>query len=183
MSQDGKYMSTNYSLSHDIQNNLNKELPNQNKSISDPQINLAIKQKIENAKLNEEILLPPYEITLESLTINKPIKIKGQQNSCLLINDGPILIDLENYHKNMKNSSNNFIKFSQLRIVYNDSKINKDKKITTLFKLHPSTFLELEDCDIGFQTLSKKKSNNEKKSVAFLLSSNKTPENNNSNSN
>ena len=36
MSQDGKYMSTNYSLSHDIQNNLNKELPNQNKSISDP---------------------------------------------------------------------------------------------------------------------------------------------------
>ena len=182
MSQDGKYMSTNYSLSHELQNNLNKELPNQNKSISDPQINLAIKQKIENAKLNEEILLPPYEITLESLTINKPIKIKGQQNSCLLINDGPILIDLENYHKNMKNSPNNFIKFSQLRIVYNDSKINKDKKITTLFKLHPSTFLELEDCDIGFQTLSKKKSNKEKKSVAFLLSSNKTPENNNNNS-
>ena len=38
-------MSTNYSLSHDIQNNLNKELPNQNKAVNDHQINLAIKQK------------------------------------------------------------------------------------------------------------------------------------------
>ena len=65
-----------------------------------------------------------------------------------------------------------------MRIVYNDSKVNKDKKITTLFKLHPSTYLELEDCDIGFQTFSKR-SNNEKKSVAFLLSSNKTHHNNN----
>ena len=181
MSQDGKYMSTNYSLSHDNQYNLLKDISYQKKGVNDPQMNLAIKQKIENARLNEEILLPPYEIILESLTINKPITIKGQQNSCLFINDGPILIDLENYHKDTKNNSKNFIKFCQLRIVYNDSKVNKDKKITTLFKLHPSTFLELEDCDIGYQTNSKKKSNNEKKSVAFLLSSNKTPENNNNN--
>ena len=175
-----KCISTNFSLTHDTQHNLHKGISNQNKDSSDPKINLIIKQKIENAKINEEILLPPSEINLETLTINKPIKIKGQQNSCLFINDGPILIDLENYHKNVgKNNSNNFIKFSQLRIVYNDSKVNKDKKITTLFKLHPSTFLELEDCDIGFQTPSKKKSdNNEKKSVAFLLSSNKIPENN-----
>ena len=66
-----------------------------------------------------------------------------------------------------KNNSNNFIKFSQLRIVYNDSKVNKDKKITTLFKLHPSTFLELEDCDIGFQTPSKKKSDNNCRSTYY----------------
>ena len=182
LSQEGnypsKYMSTNYSLSRDIQNTKHKDLPNQNKALSDPQINLIIKQKIENAKINEEILLPPFEIFLDSLVINKPIKIKGQQNSCIFVNDGPILIDLENYHKDgKKNNSNNFIKFSQLRIVYNDSKVNKDKKITTLFKLHPSTFLELEDCDIGFQTFSKK-SSNEKKSVAFLLSSNKNHQNN-----
>ena len=183
ISQDGKYMSTNYSLSHDMQYSIHKDISNQKKGVNDPQTNLAIKQKIENAKLNEEILLPPYEISLESLTINKPITIKGQQNSCLFINDGPILIDLENYHKDVKNNSNNFIKFCQLRIVYNDSKVNKDKKITTLFKLHPSTFLELEDCDISFQTPSKKKSNNEKKSVAFLLSSNKTPGNNGNNKN
>lgn len=174
-----KYMSTNYSLSHDVQYNNHKDLPSQNKALSDPQMNLIIKQKIENAKLNEEIILPPFEIFLDSLVINKPIKIKGQQNSCIFVNDGPILIDLENYHKDgKKNNSNNFIKFSQLRIVYNDSKVNKDKKITTLFKLHPSTYLELEDCDIGFQTFSKR-SNNEKKSVAFLLSSNKTHHNNN----
>ena len=181
LSQDGKYVSTNYSLSRDIKHNYHKDLLKQTKGNNDPQMNLVIKQKIENAKINEEILLPPSEISLESLTINKPITIKGQQNSCLFINDGPILIDLENYHKDARKNSNNFIKFSQLRIVYNDSKVNKDKKITTLFKLHPSTFLELEDCDIGFQNNSKKKSNNEKKSVAFLLSSNKTPEDNNSN--
>ena len=183
LSQEGnfpsKYMSTNYSLSHDVQYNNHKDLPSQNKALSDPQINLIIKEKIEKAKINEEILLPPFEIFLDSLVINKPIKIRGQQNSCIFVNDGPILIDLENYHKEgRKNNSNNFIKFSQLRIVYNDSKVNKDKKITTLFKLHPSTYLELEDCDIGFQTFSKR-SNNEKKSVAFLLSSNKTHHNNN----
>ena len=173
ISQDPKYVSTNYSLSHkeiQIQNNI--------KNNNDPHMNLVIKQKIENAKLNEEILLPNCEINLESLTINKPITIKGQQNSCLFINGGPILIDLENYNKDMKNNSKNFIKFSQLRILYNDSKVNKDKKITILFKLHPSTFLELEDCDIGFQNITKKK---EKKSVAFLLSSNKSLENINNN--
>ena len=172
MSQDAKYVSTNYSINH-------KELITQNTQfINDPHMNLVIKQKIENAKLNEEIILPNSEINLESLTINKPITIKGQQNSCLFINGGPILIDLENYNKNMKNNPKNFIKFSQMRILYDDSKVNKDKKITILFKLHPSTFLELEDCDIGFQPLSKTKSNKEKKSVAFLLSSNKTLENN-----
>ena len=176
ISREGKYMSTNYSLTQ--QYNVHKDISNQN---IDSQMNLVIKQKIENAKLNEEIILPPYEITLESLTINKPIIIKGQQNSCLFINDGPILIDLEN--KLNKNNSNNFVKFSQLRIVYNDSKFNKDKKITTLFKLHPCSFLELEDCDIGYQNLSKKKINTEKKSVAFLLSSNKKPEDNNNNIN
>ena len=172
MSQDAKYVSTNYSINH-------KELITQNTQfINDPHMNLVIKQKIENAKLNEEIILPNSEINLESLTINKPITIKGQQNSCLFINGGPILIDLENYNKNMKSNPKNFIKFSQMRILYDDSKVNKDKKITILFKLHPSTFLELEDCDIGFQPLSKTKSNKEKKSVAFLLSSNKTLENN-----
>ena len=172
MSQDAKYVSTNYSINH-------KELITQNTQfINDPHMNLVIKQKIENAKLNEEIILPNSEINLESLTINKPITIKGQQNSCLFINGGPILIDLENYNKGMNNNPKNFIKFSQMRILYDDSKVNKDKKITILFKLHPSTFLELEDCDIGFQPLSKAKSNKEKKSVAFLLSSNKTLENN-----
>ena len=172
MSQDAKYVSTNYSINH-------KELITQNTQfINVPHMNLVIKQKIENAKLNEEIILPNSEINLESLTINKPITIKGQQNSCLFINGGPILIDLENYNKGMNNNPKNFIKFSQMRILYDDSKVNKDKKITILFKLHPSTFLELEDCDIGFQPLSKTKSNKEKKSVAFLLSSNKTLENN-----
>ena len=46
LSQEGnypsKYMSTNYSLSRDIQNTKHKDLPNQNKALSDPQINLII---------------------------------------------------------------------------------------------------------------------------------------------
>ena len=179
-----KSMNTNSSRNNDTKYKHHKDLPNHNKAVNDPKQNLMVKQKIENAKINEEILLPPFEIFLDSLTINKPIKIKGQQDSCLFINDGPILIDLENYHKaERKNSTNNFIKFSQLRIIYNDSKVNKDKKITSLFKLHPNTFLELEDCDIEFQTFSTKKSNNEKKSVAFLLSSNKNRNSNNNEKN
>lgn len=178
MSQEAKYMSTNYSLSHDFKY---KELPIKNKVNSDPQMSLVIKQKIENAKSSEEILLPASNITLESLTINKPIIIRGQQSSCLFINNGPILIDLGNEHKNKKINPFNFVKFCQLKILYNDSEVNKDKKISTLFKLHPGALLELEDCDIGYQKNSKKKSNSEKKSVAFLLSSNKLPENNDNN--
>ena len=177
-----KYMSTNYSLSHDFQLKLPIEHNIKNQDINNNMnMDIMIKQKIENAKINEEIILPSYDISFDSLTINKPIKIKGQHNSCIYIHNGPILIDLEEFNKNNKknNNINNFIKFSQLKIIYNDSQVNKDKKITTLFKLHPSTFLELEDCDIGFKTFSNKNSNKntEKKSVAFLLSSNKTSDN------
>ena len=81
----------------------------------------------------------------------------------------------------MKN--NNIVKFSQIQIIYNDSKSNKEKKITALFKIHPSSFLELEDCDIVFQSNKNEHISSappiflggykDKKSVAFLLFSNK----------
>ena len=150
------------------------------------QISLLFKEKIEKSKINEEIILPPVQISLDSLNITKPIKIKGQENSSIYINEGPIALDFEtfsnnNYNINMKN--NNIVKFSQIQIIYNDIKSNKEKKITALFKIHPSSFLELEDCDIVFQN---KKSEyissapptflggyKDKKSVAFLLFSNK----------
>ena len=139
------------------------------------QISLLIKQKIENAKKNEEIVLPSEEIELENLTIKSPIRIKGQTNSVLYIKEGPILIDFINsaYEKN-------FVKISQLRIIYTDNKLNKEKKITTLFKIYPSAFLELEDCDIVFQNKKGEiippglpKHCPDKKSVAFLHFSNK----------
>ena len=201
ISQEGnytsRYLSTNISLNNENNRNKYTFAPNeQNKTTSNKQIGIIIKQKIENGKINEEILLPPNEINLESLEITKPIKIKGQQNSCLYINDGPILIDLETYNNtNSKNgrkiNNNNYtIKFSQLRIIYIDNKVNKEKKITSLFKLHPSTFLELEDCDVVFQNKKNQPltnappnylgGTNDKKSVAFLLSSNKKSEENNS---
>ena len=66
-------------------------------------MNISIQQKIENVKINEEIILLPNESNLESLVITKPIKIKGQQNSCLSINEGSILIDLENCNSNNRN--------------------------------------------------------------------------------
>ena len=53
LSQDGKYVSTNYSLNRDIKHNYHKDLPKQTKGNNDPQMNLVIKQKIENAKINE----------------------------------------------------------------------------------------------------------------------------------
>ena len=38
-----------------------------------------------------------------------------------------------------------------MQIIFNDNKINKEKKITNLFKVFPSLFLALEDCDIVFR--------------------------------
>lgn len=142
-----KYMSTNYN-SYNDNNKKNFNIQNQK------QMNNMTKEKIENANLNEEILLPPFELSFDSLNIMKPIKVKGQQNSCLIINEGPILIDLEEFNSKGGNRQGT-VKFSQLRIIYNDNKINKDKKISTLFKLHPSSLIELEDCDIVFQNNKK----------------------------
>ena len=154
------------------------------------QISLMIKEKIQNAKVNEEILLPPAEINIDSLNITKPIKIKGQVNSYLYINEGPILIDFESFNNknNIKNNNNNIVKFSQMQIVYIDNKISKEKKITALFKIHQSSFLELEDCDIVFQNKKNERissapsqnlgDNREKKSVALSLVSNKKDDKN-----
>ena len=148
------------------------------------QISLMFKEKIEKAKINEEIVLPPVQINLDSLNITKPIKIKGQENSSIYINEGPIEIDFESFSNNIINmKNNNIVKFSQIQIIYNDSKSNKEKKITALFKMHPSSFLELEDCDIVYQHNKNEYISSapptflggykDKKSVAFLLFSNK----------
>jgi hypothetical protein len=189
-----KNLSTNISYNNDININRNKYslvTNSTNQLLNNQLANDIIKKKIENAKINEEILLPSCELNLDSLTITKPIIIRGQQNSCLIINEGPILIDLEYFNNNITNgdkisdNNNNYIiKFSQLKIIYNDNKINKEKKITALFKLQPNTFLELEDCDICLQNKKNVSTKNlgileEKKSVAFLLSSNKKNENKN----
>ena len=182
-SNESKYMSTNY---YSINNNANKKFSNvpnsKNQMINYKEMNISFKQKIENAEFKEEILLPPYELNFNSLNITKPIRIKGQQNSCISINEGPILIDLEAFNNNMgkriNNTNSEIVKFSQLKIIYNDNQINREKKITTLFKLHPSSYLELEDCDLVFPPHQGNVT--EKKSVAFVLSSNKKAGNPNS---
>jgi len=120
-----KYMSTNYYSYNTNKNEINSFAPNsQNKFMDNNQINIIIKQNIENAKINEEIILPPNEISLDSLNITKPIRIKGQQNSCLIINRGPISIDLKSFNEAGKRTNNNinFIKFSQLKIIFNARK-------------------------------------------------------------
>ena len=191
ISQEGnfppKYLSSNNSFKNDL--NRKNFFTEQNHDSNNKQMANTIKQKIENARINDEIILPSYELNFESLYITKPLKIKGQQNSCLYINEGPIIINLENFinsnNKNVKSTLNNkyTIKFSQMRIVYTDNKINIEKKRTTLFKLEPGVFLELEDCDIEFKSKKNQilsSSNNEKKCVAFSLSSNKKNENINS---
>ena len=180
---ESKYVIKNYSYANNNNNNSNN-LKNKN---NNKQLSLLFKQKIENAKIDEEIILPPEEIELETLVITNPIKIRGQHDSVFYIKNGPILIDFTNL-KNNKNK--NFVKISQLRIIYTDKELNQEKKITTLFKIYPSSYLELEDCDIVFQNKRNEiippglpkntRVNNNKKSVAFLLFSNKTSDNNKS---
>ena len=190
-----KHDSINTSNNNIYVNNTIKNLSSSGKLLNQTinnnnQKSLIIKEKIQNAKLNEEILLPSIEIHLDSFNITKPIKIKGQPNSYLYINEGPISIDFESFNNknNIKNNNNNIVKFSQIQIVYNDNNLNKEKKISSLFKIHPCSFLELEDCDIVFRNKKNEHKsssppqnlggNKEKKSVAFLLLSNKKDEKN-----
>ena len=58
-----------------------------------------IKEKIEKAKIYEEVLLPPIEINLNSLNILKPVKIKGQANTILNITEGEIVINFESFNR------------------------------------------------------------------------------------
>ena len=196
LTQNGNYLSFNKCINCSNIKDINKNYPftskSKNQIMKNNQINILIKQRIENAKVNEELLLPPYELNFDTLNITKPIKIKGQQNSCLIINEGPILIDLVSFNnkieKKIINTNNNTIKFCQLRIIYNENLKNKDEKIKTLFKLHPGSILELEDCDLTYQNKKNEKNIefpygqkelNEEKSVAFVLSSNKKTDNSN----
>ena len=188
-----KYKIASYNSSHNVIhiNNKTKNIFVPGKKIIENDVNnnkisLMIKEKIENSKLNEEILLPPMQINLDNLNITKPIRIRGQINSCIYINEGPILIDFEIFSNNGNIKTTNSVKFSQIQIIYNDSKSNKEKKITSLFIIHPGSFLELEDCDIVFQNKKNEHissvpstvlgSYKDKKSVAFLLFSNKREE-------
>ena len=174
-----RYRSTNTSMNNIYLNNQNYLNTSCTKSVANKSDNkqnsLKIKDRIEKARPYEEIILPPGEIYLEYINITKPIKIKGQTNTSIHIYEGPILIDLKDINNNNIKNNNNVVKFSQIQIRFNDNKICKDQKITTLFKIHPNSFLELEDCDIVLQNKNNGHSNNnqEKKSVAFLLFSNK----------
>ena len=174
-----RYGSTNASINNTYTNNqkyLNSSVTKSIANNSDNKQNSSkVKDRIEKARAYEEIILPSGEIYLEYLNITKPIKIKGQTNTCLHINEGPIVIDIKTFNSNNIKSNNNIVKFSQIQIIYNDNKICKDQKITTLFKIHPNSFLELEDCDIVLQNKRNGHSslNQDKKSVAFLLFSNK----------
>ena len=176
----------NFHINHSTKNIYAPRKKNLSNDANNNKISLIIKEKIENSKINEEILLPPLQINLDSLIITKPIRIRGQINSCIYINEGPILIDFESFSNNGNIKGTNNVKFSQIQIIYNDSKSNKDKKITSLFIIHPGSFLELEDCDIVFQNKKNEHISSapptflggfkDKKSVAFLLFSNKKEE-------
>ena len=71
-----KYVIKNYSYVN-TNNNL------KNKTNNNKQLSLLFKQKIENSKIDEEIILPPEEIEVETLVITNPIKIRGQTDSAL----------------------------------------------------------------------------------------------------
>ena len=103
------------------------------------------KYKIEHAQLNEEIFLPDITLSFNSLTITKPIKIKGQIGSCIEINQSSIYIYINN-----KNEDIDAVKISQVKIILNDNENNIEKKTSNLFVLYQGSILNLEDCDIVY---------------------------------
>ena len=106
------------------------------------------KYKIEHAQPNEEIFLPDTTLTFNSLTITKPIKIKGQIGSCIEINQSSIYIYINN-----RNEDIDSVKISQVKIILNenDNVNNNEKKSSNLFVLYQGSILNLEDCDIVYQ--------------------------------
>ena len=103
------------------------------------------KYKIEHAQLNEEIFLPDITLSFNSLTITKPIKIKGQIGSCIEINQSSIYIYINN-----RNEDIDAVKISQVKIILNDNENNIEKKTSNLFVLYQGSILNLEDCDIVY---------------------------------
>lgn len=115
-------------------------------------------------------MLPECAIELKYLVITKPIKIKGQIGSSLIITEGPVIIKIgENYE-------NELVKFSQVVINFkvNEDNIqtNQAKENTYLFKLYPGSLVEFEDCD-----LSCEKSKSRKKLICFQVNSKYTAQN------
>ena len=85
-----RYGSTNASINNTYTNNqkyLNTSVTKSIANNSDNKQNSSkVKDRIEKARAYEEIILPAGEIYLEYLNITKPLKIKGQSNTCLHIN-------------------------------------------------------------------------------------------------
>ena len=142
-------------------NNSNSNSSKSNSSSENAVIELSdiYKDKIQNASSNEVIILPNTKLTMNFLVISKPIALKGQIGSCLEITEGPIMIRISD------NTENDAVKISQLKILFNDSNLNKSnnnikhKTITNLFKLFPGSLLELEDCDIVYNNINNSSSN------------------------
>jgi hypothetical protein len=88
-------------------------------------------------------LLPGVPIVLNVLKITKPIKIRGQIGSELIITEGPIIINISN------NYENEVVKFSQVKIIFK-TKDNSDNQNETkfLFKLYAGSLVEIEMCEI-----------------------------------
>ena len=165
----------------DLNKRSNKKMSSSNqtvKNVDKENLNIAYKKKIENANAFEEIILPEADLEMQSLQITKPITIKGQTNTTLIIKEGPIHINLDSF---INNSKSKIVKICQLRIIYYDTKSQDNKKITTLFKLYPHTSLQMEDCDLVYKIENKSHiaipnllvGQGNKKSVTFLLLSNK----------
>ncbi len=106
------------------------------------------KYKIEHAQLNEEIFLPDTTLTFNSLTITKPIKIKGQIGSCIEITQSSIYIFITDKYEEI-----DAVKISQVKIILNDNEYHDsiEKRSNNLFVLYQGSILNLEDCDIVYQ--------------------------------
>ena len=116
------------------------------------------------------IELPGNLIYLKHLEINRPITFKGKSGTVIVIEEGPIIINLG------KNTDS--VKFFQIDFIFKPKVDSFSYKITEpliyyLFKIYPGSLLEIEMCNISaersknipqkffcFQILSKQISSN-----------------------
>lgn len=116
------------------------------------------------------IELPGNLIYLKHLEINRPITLKGKSGTVIVIEEGPIIINLG------KNTDS--VKFFQIDFIFKPKIDSMSYNITEplvyyLFKIYPGSLLEIEMCNISaersknipqkffcFQILSQQISNN-----------------------
>ena len=129
--------------------------------------------------------LPGHDIYLTHLEINNSIVFKGTNGSAIIVEEGPIIVNLNNIKEgdnkqiesDIDSNKKNIVRFEQVDIIFkpkiaNSLINNSEDVIFYLFKLYPESILEIEMCNIRVDRKNISEFNNYSKCICFQVISN-----------